>query len=54
MSSTAANVAAVPTLLIALGTLFLLDYRLGAHFSKTWPAVLILAGLLRLMGWGRR
>lgn len=53
MSGSAVNVAAVPLLLILLGGLFLADYRLGTEVSRTWPAALIAAGLLRLAGWGR-
>ena len=54
MSATLVNIAAVPLLLIAIGALFLLDYRLGAPVARTWPAALIAAGVLRLLGWGRR
>lgn len=53
MTAAAIDVAAVPSLLILLGCLFLADYHLGASVAQTWPAVLIAAGLLRLAGWGR-
>lgn len=53
MSAVAVNIAAVPSLLILLGCLFLADYHLGAGIARTWPAILIAAGLLRLAGWGR-
>jgi len=53
VSAAAVNVAAVPLLLMLLGGLFLADYHLGATVSRTWPAMLIAAGLLRLAGWGR-
>ncbi len=53
MSAAAVTTAAVPLLLMLLGGLFLADYHLGAAIGRTWPTVLIAAGLLRLAGWGR-
>ena len=38
-----------PILLIALGSLAAIDNFMGISFTKTWPALLILAGLLKLM-----
>ena len=37
-----------PVMLIAVGALFALDYNGGYSFGRTWPALLILGGLLRL------
>ncbi len=37
-----------PVILIALGTLFALDYMAGISVTRTWPVILILAGLFRL------
>ena len=53
MSAAAINAAAVPLLLISLGGLFLIDYHLGVKVARTWPAMLVAAGALRLAGWGR-
>ena len=36
-----------PLFLIGLGALFLADYRLGWSWTTTWPALLVLAGLLQ-------
>jgi hypothetical protein len=38
-----------PILLIALGSLAAMDNFLGVDFTKTWPALLILGGLLKLL-----
>jgi hypothetical protein len=37
-----------PVLLITLGVLFALDYGGGFSFGRTWPALLIVFGLLKL------
>ena len=39
-----------PVMLIAIGALFALDYSAGVSFGKTWPILLIVAGLLHLSG----
>jgi hypothetical protein len=38
-----------PVVLITLGTLFLLDYAAGIRFWRTWPALLIVLGVVRLL-----
>lgn len=38
-----------PILLITLGTLFAVDHVGPYAFSTTWPALLIVIGLLKLM-----
>ena len=38
-----------PILLITLGTLFAVDHVGPYSFSTTWPALLIVIGLLKLM-----
>lgn len=39
-----------PAVLITLGTLFALDYSAGIGLGKTWPVLLIVAGMLHLFG----
>jgi hypothetical protein len=39
-----------PILLITIGTLFAFDRFTEFRFSQTWPVLLIVAGLLRLVG----
>jgi hypothetical protein len=39
-----------PVVLITIGVLFALDYSAGIRFGKTWPILLIVAGLLHLLG----
>jgi hypothetical protein len=39
-----------PVVLITIGILFALDYSAGIRFGKTWPILLIVAGLLHLLG----
>ena len=39
-----------PVVLIVLGVLFALDYSAGISFRKSWPVLLIVAGLLHLFG----
>lgn len=43
-----------PVILITLGVLFAFDKFMDVRFSQTWPALLIVIGLLRLLGGGRR
>lgn len=38
-----------PVMLIAVGALFVLDHNTGYGFSQTWPLLLILLGLLKLL-----
>lgn len=38
-----------PILLITLGTLFAIDHVGAYAFSTTWPALLIVIGLLKLL-----
>jgi uncharacterized protein YaaW (UPF0174 family) len=39
-----------PIMLITLGVLFAIDYSAGVPFRKTWPVLLIVAGILHLFG----
>lgn len=39
-----------PIMLITLGVLFAMDYSSGVPFRKTWPVLLIVAGVLHLFG----
>ena len=39
-----------PVMLIALGVLLAMDYQAGIRFGKTWPILLIVAGVLHLFG----
>jgi len=41
-----------PVVLITVGVLFALDYSAGIRFGKTWPILLIVAGILHLFGRG--
>lgn len=44
-----------PVLMITVGVLFALDEFSIASFNKTWPAILIVVGILNLSRWtGRR
>lgn len=38
-----------PILLITLGTLVSLDYFAGYRFSRTWPILIIVFGILKLV-----
>jgi hypothetical protein len=38
-----------PVVLITLGSLIMLDYSGGASFWRTWPVLLIVIGLLKLI-----
>jgi hypothetical protein len=42
-----------PIILITVGTLFSLERFAGVSFGQTWPVLLIVIGVLRLVG-GRR
>jgi hypothetical protein len=39
-----------PIMMITIGVLFAVDYSAGVPFRKTWPVILIVAGLLHLFG----
>jgi len=43
-----------PIILITIGVLFAFDRFTDFRFSQTWPVLLIVIGLLRLAGGGRR
>jgi hypothetical protein len=43
-----------PIILITIGVLFAFDRFTAFRFSQTWPVLLIVLGLLRLLGGGRR
>jgi hypothetical protein len=43
-----------PVILITIGVLFAFDRFTEFRFGQTWPALLIVLGLLRLVGGGRR
>lgn len=43
-----------PIMLITIGVLFAFDRFTEFRFSETWPVLLIVGGLLRLVGGGRR
>ncbi|HUQ91989.1 MAG TPA: DUF5668 domain-containing protein [Bryobacteraceae bacterium] len=38
-----------PIVLITIGTLFAIDHMGGYAFSRTWPVLLIIIGLLKLI-----
>ena len=38
-----------PVLLITLGTLFAIDHAGGFGFGRTWPILIIVFGLLKLL-----
>ncbi|MBI4902923.1 MAG: hypothetical protein HY820_04760 [Acidobacteria bacterium] len=38
-----------PILMITVGTLFAIDHMGGPRFSSTWPAILIVVGVLKLL-----
>jgi hypothetical protein len=42
-----------PIILITVGALFMIDRFTGFGFGQTWPVLLIVIGLLKLLG-GRR
>jgi hypothetical protein len=43
-----------PIILITIGVLFAFDRFTEFRFSQTWPVLLIVVGLLKLAGGGRR
>lgn len=43
-----------PVILITVGVLFAIDRFTEIGFHQTWPVLLIVIGLLRLAGGGRR
>jgi hypothetical protein len=43
-----------PVIMITVGILFALDEFAHLRFSRTWPAILIVVGLLNLSRWTRR
>jgi hypothetical protein len=57
MEDSAALIRAVrgPVIMITVGVLFALDEFSVVSFGKTWPAILIVVGILNLSRWtGRR
>ncbi len=38
-----------PVMLITIGVLFTLDHFAGISFSRTWPAILIIVGVMKLL-----
>jgi uncharacterized protein YaaW (UPF0174 family) len=38
-----------PIMLITFGALFVIEYAGGANFSRTWPVLIIVAGLWKLL-----
>jgi hypothetical protein len=42
-----------PIILITVGVLFMIDRFTSLHFYQTWPILLIVIGILKLLG-GRR
>jgi hypothetical protein len=43
-----------PVILITIGVLFAFDRFTEFRFSQTWPILLIVVGLVKLVGGGRR
>lgn len=43
-----------PIILITIGVLFAFDRFTEFRFTQTWPVLLIVIGLLKLLGGGRR
>jgi len=43
-----------PVLLITVGSLFALDHFTPYRFTQTWPLLLIVLGVMRLLGGPRR
>ncbi len=43
-----------PVILITVGVLFTIDRFTEFHFAQTWPVLLIVIGILKLMGGRRR
>ena len=42
-----------PIVMITIGVLFLLDHTTAVDFSRTWPVILIVLGVLALAGGSR-
>jgi hypothetical protein len=38
-----------PVMLITFGVLFVIEYAGGGNFSRTWPVLIIVAGLWKLL-----
>ncbi|MBI3210882.1 MAG: hypothetical protein HYZ37_18510 [Candidatus Solibacter usitatus] len=38
-----------PVMMITIGTLFALDHMSAFSFSRTWPVILIVIGLMKLL-----
>jgi len=53
-SSYLVRAATGPVILITIGVLFAFDRFTAFRFSQTWPVLLIVLGLLRLLGGGTR
>jgi hypothetical protein len=51
MNSAGSLIGAIrgPILLITLGTLFAIDHMGSFSFTRTWPVLLIVLGLLKLL-----
>jgi len=43
-----------PVIMITVGVLFTIDRFVGISFSQTWPVLLIVIGILKLLGGRRR
>jgi len=43
-----------PVILITVGVLFTIDRFTGISFGQTWPVLLIVIGILKLLGGRRR
>ncbi len=43
-----------PLIMITVGVLFTIDRFVGVSFSQTWPVLLIVIGILKLLGGRRR
>jgi hypothetical protein len=56
MDDSAALIRAIrgPVIMITVGVLFSLDEFNIANFRKTWPAILIIVGILNLSRWTGR
>ena len=51
MNNTAALIRSVrgPIILITVGVLFAVDHAGGIPFERTWPAIIIVIGLMKLL-----
>jgi hypothetical protein len=43
-----------PVIMITVGVLFTIDRFVGISFGQTWPVLLIVIGILKLLGGRRR